>query len=228
MSALRTPITRAVILIVLFTFVILNTNGILAQDTPGVNDPPDISLPAPAPDTTSGVAVAISPITVSDVDVGAGNMELEIDISDLDGVGGLSVPAGDYGTFSWGGGSGLTSDIEVTTLANLNTFLSTFVYTPPNDFFGTARIIFEIDDQGNTGTGGVLSRTRFIDITVTEVANQQPDISLPGTQNTPINTPIAITPITVSDPDVGAGNMEMEIDISDLDGVGGLSVPAGD
>lgn len=204
------------------------------QDTPGVNDQPDITLPAAS--TTPGVPVSFVPV-VSDPDVGAGNMELEIDISDLDGVGGRSVAAGDYGTFTWGLGSGVTSDVAVTTLAALNTALTTFQYTPPAGFAGTARIIFEIDDQGNTGTGGVLSRTRFIDIDVcaaSEAASQtacdtnnQPDISLPGALSTGINTPISFTAV-VSDIDVGAGNMELEIDISDLDGVGGLSVPAGD
>ncbi len=204
------------------------------QDTPGVNDQPDITLPPTS--TTPGVPVSFAPV-VSDPDVGVGNMELEIDISDIDGVGGRSVAAGDYGTFSWGGGSGVTSDIQVATLASLNTLLSTFQYTPPAGFAGTARIVFEIDDQGNTGTGGVLSRTRFIDIDVcaaseaaSQVAcetNDQPDISLPAGLITGINTPISFTAV-VSDVDVGAGNMELEIDISDLDGVGGLSVPAGD
>ena len=199
------------------------------------NQPPDISLPSPAPDTTLGTAVSFAPV-VSDPDVGVGLMELEIDISDLDGVGGLVVANGDYGRFSWGLGTNVTADVEVRTRAQLNSALSTFTYIPRVGYAGVARLIFEIDDQGNTGTGGVLSRTRFIDIDVCApselgtaacATNNQPDIALPGTQSTTPGQPVSVVPV-VSDVDVGPGQMELEVDIADLDGVGGLSVPNGD
>jgi hypothetical protein len=207
-----------------------------AQDPDPVNNnQPDITLPSSA-SAVPGGAASFAPV-VSDVDVGGGNMELEIDISDLDGVGGRSVAAGQWGTFSWGLGTDVTTDIAVTTLAALNTALLTFSYTPPDGFAGTARVIFEIDDQGNTGVGGELSRTRFIDIDVCVpseasndmacAANNQPDVTLPSGLMTMVNTPISFT-VSVSDVDVGPGDMEMEIDISDLDGVGGLDVPSGD
>jgi uncharacterized repeat protein (TIGR01451 family) len=198
---------------------------------PGVNDPPDIVLPGPL-STEPGVPVSFAP-TVSDLDEHLLDTELEIDISDLDGIGGRSVPAGDYGTFSWGGGTGVTSDVQLAPLTTQNTALATFTYTPAAGFAGTARIVFEIDDQGNVGTGGVLSRTRFIDITVaapgdpTPSVNDGPDIVLPSSLSTAVDTPISFAP-TVSDPDAGPGPTELEIDISDLDGIGGLSVPAGD
>jgi hypothetical protein len=205
--------------------------GVHAQ----VNDPPDVTLPSPAPDTTPGVGVTFA-VSVSDPDVGAGNMEMEIDISDLDGVGGLSVPAGQYGSFTWGLGSG-TSDVALAPLATINASLANFFFAPGPGYAGVARIVFEIDDQGNTGSGGVLSRTRFIDVDVCVpselgnasacATNAQPDISLPATVTTRRNTAVTIASVA-SDVDVAGGNMEMEIDISDLDGVGGRSVPAGD
>lgn len=203
--------------------------------TAQANQPPDIALPSPAPDTTLGTPVGFAPV-VSDPDVGNGLMELEIDISDLDGVGGLSVPNGDYGRFSWGFGTNVTTDVELRTQAQLNTALSSFTYTPRVGYAGVVRLVFEIDDQGNTGTGGVLSRTRFIDIDVCApselgtpacATNNQPDITLPGAQTTPQGQSVSFVPV-VSDVDVGPGLMEMEIDIADLDGVGGLSVPNGD
>ncbi|MBL8130576.1 MAG: hypothetical protein JNL42_01855 [Anaerolineae bacterium] len=224
---------RALLVVFLVGILIQSIPVVHAQDTPGVNDPPDITLPSPAPDTQPVTPVALTGIVINDPDVGGGLMEMEIDISDLDGVGGRSVPAGNYGTFSWGLGSGVTSDIAVTTRAALNAALASFVYTPPQGFSGMARIIFEIDDQGNTGTGGVKSRTRFIDIDVCATGdgncavNAQPDVTLPGSLMTAVNTPVTFA-VSVSDIDVGLGGMEMEIDIADLDGVGGLSVPAGD
>jgi uncharacterized repeat protein (TIGR01451 family) len=198
---------------------------------PGVNDQPDVTIATPI-STTPGVPVPLT-VSVSDPDEHVLDMELEIDISDLDGVSGRSVAAGDYGTFSWGGGTDVTSDLALETQADLNTMLTSFTYTPPVGFAGTARIVFEIDDQGNVG-GPELSRTRFVDITVaavgdeaTAAVNSQPDVTLPGDLITAIDTPISFVP-TVSDPDAGPFDTELEIDISDLDGVGPLSVPAGD
>ncbi|MBK8285608.1 MAG: hypothetical protein IPK97_12470 [Ahniella sp.] len=199
------------------------------------NQQPDITLPVPAPDTTLGTSVGFAP-TVSDPDVGAGLMELEIDISDLDGAGPLSVANGDYGRFSWGLGTNVTSDVGLATLLQTNNALSSFTYIPRVGYAGVARLVFEIDDQGNTGTGGVLSRTRFIDIDVCApselgtaacATNNQPDITLPGSISTPAGQSVSIDPV-ISDVDVGPGLMELAIDMSDLDGVGGLSVIDGD
>jgi uncharacterized repeat protein (TIGR01451 family) len=208
------------------------TPSALAVDpNPGVNDQPDITLPSPVT-TAPGAPVSFVPV-VSDPDEHLLDMEMEIDISDLDGVGGRSVAAGDYGTFTWGGGTGVTSDLLLAPIAAVNTALSSFTFTPAPSFAGTARVIFEIDDQGNVGSGGTLSRTRFIDITVAEpgdadpAVNTPPDIALPAALATAVDTPITFAPV-VSDPDAGPGATELEIDISDLDGIGGLSVPAGD
>jgi uncharacterized repeat protein (TIGR01451 family) len=68
----------------------------------------------------------------------------------------------------------VTSDVEVQPLADQNADLATFTFTPAPGFTGLARIVFEIDDQGNSGSElppNVLSRTRFIDITVAEGAD---------------------------------------------------------
>jgi hypothetical protein len=198
------------------------------------NQPPDITLPSSVT-TQPGTVAQFAPV-VSDPDVGNGLMELEIDVSDLDGVGGLSVANGDYGRFTWGFGSNVTTDVELRTRSALNSALSSFTYLPRTGFAGLARIIFEIDDQGNTGTGGTLSRTRFINIDVCTPAelgtaacatNAQPDITLPSTRTVQAGQSVTFAP-GVSDVDVGAGVMELEIDISDLDGAGGLSVPNGD
>jgi hypothetical protein len=59
-------------------------------------------------------------------------------------------------------------------------------------------------------------------------ANQPPDVTLPSpAPDTTLGTPVSFA-VTISDPDVGGGLMEMEIDVSDRDGVGGRSAVAGD
>jgi hypothetical protein len=227
----RSGITPGLLLLLGAGALLVGPRPVRAQ----VNQPPDVTLPNPAPDTTLGTPVSFA-VTVSDPDVGGGNMEMEIDISDRDGVGGRSVVAGDWGRFTWGFGASVTSDVELRTLAQLNAALANFTYTPPPGFAGIARVIFEIDDQGNTGTGGELARTRIIDIDVCApselgtaacAVNNQPDVTLPGPQATPVDTPLGFVPV-ISDVDAGNGPMEMEIDISDLDGAGPLSVPNGD
>ena len=228
----RTRRAASLVAVALGAVVLATTTRAGAVDpNPGVNDQPDVTIAAPV---STGLATPVAlTVTVSDPDEHLLDMEMEIDISDLDGVGGRSVAAGDYGTFTWGGGTAVTSDVEVEPQATVNTMLSTFTYTPPDGFAGIARIVFEIDDQGNVGTGGVLSRTRFIDIAVgapgdgDPSTNAQPDVTLPAPLTTATGTPVSFAP-TVSDIDVGPYDMEMEIDISDLDGVGGLDVAAGD
>ena len=215
----------AVASIVMAVVVVVAIPAAMAVDPDPVNnDPPDIVLPATL-STGVGVPISFAPV-VSDPDEHLLDTELEIDISDLDGVGGRSP--GDYGSFTWGGGTNVTSDVSLAPIADQNIALATFTFTPAPGFAGTARIVFEIDDQGNVGIGGTLSRTRFVLITVAEpgdaapLVNDAPDIALPSALTTPVDTPISFAP-TVSDVDAGTHDTELEIDVSDLDGPGGLS-----
>ena len=131
-------------------------------------------------------------------------------MSGLDGVGGRAAIRHVTAT-------GVVSDLLLAPIADQNTALSTFTFTPAAAFAGTARIVFEIDDQGNTGVGGELSRTRFIDITVAApgdaepAVNNQPDVTLPGGLVTAVDTPVVFSP-TVSDIDAGSGPTELEIE----------------
>lgn len=180
---------------------LLNVFGApLNQDTPGVNDPPEITLPAP-PSTFMGLPVAIGGVSISDADVGAGTLELDVYIVDMDGLGGLSVSAGDYGTFSWGYGSGQTDQTQIGTLAELNTALSTLTLSPHPLFNGVIRLAFNVDDLGNTGTGGSQGDTDFIDVVVATVSatpssTPTSTLGVPGTNTptrTPTNTPVLFT-----------------------------------
>lgn len=180
-----------------------------------VNDPPVVTLP-PAVTTEPGTPVAIAG-SVADPDVGAGMMELEIDVSAIGG----SVTAD--GTFSWPHGADVTSDVFVGTLDELNSALADLSFTPAAGQTGVARLVVEVDDQGNTGTGGALSHTVFTLITVAAEgdddpeANDPPVLTLPASLSTTMDTPVAI-PASVTDPDVGAGVMELEVDVAAIGG----------
>jgi hypothetical protein len=189
----------------------------------GINDPPDITLPNPPPDALPQIPVGV-PSTVSDPDVGGGQMEIEIDVSTTPS----GLPPAQIGTFTWPFGTNVTSDLQLGTLAQLNAALANLTFRSAPGFTGVARIVFEIDDQGNTGTGGVLSRTRFIDIDVCGegefgtpacLTNAAPDITLQAVNPQASAGLPANLPSVVSDVDVGGGLMEMEIDVADPNGV---------
>lgn len=182
---------------------------------PVVNDPPVLTLASPlttAPNTPVDV-----PASVTDPDVGGGMMELEIDVSALGGA----VTAN--GTFTWPHGADVTSDVFVGTLADVNAALADLVFTPGDGQTGVARLVVEIDDQGNTGTGGTLSDTGFTNIVIAAGGDDDPDVNdppvltLPATLPTTVDTPVAI-PASATDPDVGAGMMELEIDVATIGG----------
>ncbi len=180
-----------------------------------VNDPPVLTLASPLstqPNTPVDVAAS-----VADPDVGAGTMELEIDVSPIGG----SVTAA--GTFTWPHGTDVTSDVFVGTLAEVNAALADLVFTPGAGQTGLARLVVEIDDQGSTGTGGPLSDTRFTLITIAAAGDDDPDVNdppvltIPAALSTTMDTPVAI-PGSATDPDVGAGTMELEVDVAPIGG----------
>jgi hypothetical protein len=64
-----------------------------------------------------------------------------------------------------------TADAAMTftgTLLSINTALGSMVFTPTTDYTGAASVQITTNDQGNTGTGGALSDTDTVNITVFE------------------------------------------------------------
>jgi hypothetical protein len=190
------------------------------------NNPPVNAVLVPAPDTQPQTTVAV-PWAVSDVDVGAGTMQMEINVAHH---GGALTPA-ETGTISWAFGNNVTNDTAEANQASINTALAGLTFRPANGFAGTARLVFEIDDRKNSGVGDVdpLADTDFIVIDVCAPAelgtaacaiNNNPVNVLPGTTawTTPSETPLAI-PFSVDDPDVGPGQMQMELNLVDADAV---------
>ena len=185
------------------------------------NRPVNGSL-SPAPDTQPQTVVAV-PWSVSDPDVGAGTLDMEINVADPSAV---LTPA-QVGTVSWTFGTAVTSDLATAALGPVNAALAGLSFRPAAGFAGQARLVFEIDDNGNSGTGGELSDTDFILIDVCTPAelgtaacavNNNPVNAIPVGLSTPSETPLAI-PASVSDPDVGIGLMEMELSLVDAAGV---------
>ncbi|MBI5760347.1 MAG: tandem-95 repeat protein [Planctomycetales bacterium] len=146
-----------------------------------VNDAPVNSVPG-AQTTNDEDPVTFSAangkaITLSDVDAGSSTVRLT-----LFPIGGLiQLPTQNGLTLVQGDGSAGIGYVFDGTLANLNTALNGLQFRPTTDFNGAASLQVMTGDQGNTGTGGPLSDSDTINITVNDV-NDAPVNSLPGVQ----------------------------------------------
>ncbi len=139
-----------------------------------VNDAPLNSLPAVA-DTSKGVTLVFSsangnPISISDSDAAAATVQVQLTGTNgtvsLSGTGGLSFAFSDAnGT---GAGDG-TADATMTfrgTIGNINAALAGMSFIPTSTFSGAATLQVVTKDLGNTGSGGNLTDTDSLAITV--------------------------------------------------------------
>lgn len=197
-------------------FIIALLNGVAFA---AENQAPVVLLPSPLP---SG-----SPNTIIDI---ANN----IGVSDPDAANfsflTLTVTATN-GRFQWSFDPlPQTSDTTTATLASLNTALDDMTFIPNTGFAGTAILQLTINDNGNTGTGGAKTDTAQFAITVctpAEIAspttcqtNNGPQNSVGGTRETGLITTIVIN-TSISDPDVGGGVMEQELNVAHHDPIAG-------
>ncbi|MDQ5846908.1 MAG: Ig-like domain-containing protein [Acidobacteriota bacterium] len=129
-----------------------------------VNDGPVNTVPSaqsvPKNGTLTFSVANSNLISVADID--AGTLQVTLTATNgtltLSGTTGLSFTVGDG-----------TSDTTMTftgTIANINNALNGLVFAPTNGYDGPATLQIVTNDQGNTGTGGALSDTDTINITV--------------------------------------------------------------
>lgn len=144
--------------------------GIASQATSvsirSVNDAPVLTLPT-VQSTVSGEVLALSGIAVTDVDVHSG--ELTVSISALNGL--LRLDTTDNLTFIPTGPSSGANNAALTitfqgTLDAINAGLQSLTYQNNDGFTGEEIVTITVDDQGQTGEGGVLSDTEILLIEV--------------------------------------------------------------
>ncbi|KPA09446.1 hemagglutinin/hemolysin-like protein, partial [Candidatus Magnetomorum sp. HK-1] len=135
-----------------------------------VNDPPIIDAPTQQLSCSRNEAFAITTVSVSDDDSGSDPIQLTLTATNgvvsITGTG-IAIVSGTY--------SSSTFSVTGTVLAISNA-LSQMVFNPTTDYTGTASILVEANDLGNTGTGGPQSVTALVGIFVAGV-NQAPTIS---------------------------------------------------
>ena len=133
------------------------------------NTAPVNSVPGPQ-STNEETALVFSngngnPIAISDADAGGGTVNVLLSASNgaitLNGVVGLGFLTGDGVADSLMNFTG--------TIADINAALDGLVFTPAADYAGTASLQITTGDMGNSGTGGALSDSDTVAITVTPV-----------------------------------------------------------
>ena len=135
--------------------------GTVNVDITAVNDPPDLSLPA-SMTVDEDISSTLTGITFSDVDAASGNVTVQISV----GAGSLFAISGGGVTAS---GDGSTSISLTGTIANINAYIAgsnvEFQNQPGN--LANQTLSVSINDNGNTGSGGNLSDTGTMAITIT-------------------------------------------------------------
>src|SRR5207244_2919326 len=115
-------------------------------------------------------------ILVADVDAGATPIRLFLRVSN--GTVTLSSTNG----LTWQAGSNSSAAMSVDGSVNdLNAVLTNLTYLPNTNFVGADTLVLNVNDLGNTGTGGSLTDTRTVAITVIQTNHVPYFVSAPVT-----------------------------------------------
>ena len=197
-----------------FQYAAIDNNG--AQDaTPAtatinitaVDDAPVNVVPG-AQTVAEDSNLSITGLSVSDVDAASASITTT-----------LSVLHGTLTVLSAGGaavaGSGTATVTLTGTVSQINTTLAAannVVYRGVQDFNGSDTLTVVTSDGGNTGTGGTLTDSDTVAITVT-AANDAPVNVVPGAQTVAEDSNLSITGLSVSDVDAASASITTTLSV---------------
>ena len=201
-------------------------NDAVTVEVGAINRAPSITVPGTQ--TLPFFAdLTIPGISISDSDVGASNLEVT-----LTGTGGTVSLSQITGlAFSVGDG---TADATMTfqgSLTDVNAAINNLIYSS-SDFFGgdTGSVTIGVSDLGNTGAGG--AQTDNASITITDVINSAPAITVPGAQTAAEDTSLAISGVSIADTDSATSSLEVTLGVTNgtvtLGQTTGLTFSTGD
>ncbi|MCX9134233.1 retention module-containing protein [Aeromonas veronii] len=187
----------------------LSDTDVLPIEVQPVNDAPVNQLPGSMTVKEDG-SLSLSSVSVKDVDAGSAPVSMVLRVEH-----GVLTLLGATGAVMVQGAG--TSEITlVGSLADLNQLLaSNLHYEPAKDFWGEDTLTVTTSDQGNTGTGGPLSDTDQVTITVT------PEPDMPGLtvdQHAFHALQGAVIPLGINASVVNPATGELSIRISGLNG----------
>ena len=129
-----------------------------------VNDAPVETTPA-AQTTNKDTALSISGLSVSDVDANGATETVTLSVAD----GTISLASTTGLTFSMGTGTNDTTETFTGTLSAINNAIGTVKYQPTTGYHGSDALSFSTNDNGNTGSGGAMTASSSVGITVNNV-----------------------------------------------------------
>ena len=199
------------------------TPNTMTINVTGINDGPVNTVPGPQ-STDEDVALVFSSgngnqISVADSDAGAN--PIKITLTATNGTLTLSTTAGL--SFITGDGTADATMMFTGTLAAVNTALNGMSFTGTANFSGAASLQIVSDDQGNTGTGGPLTDTDSVNITIN--AANDPPAGTDNTVSTAEDTAYTFTAADFgfSDPNDTPPNTLQAVKITTLPGLGTLT-----
>ncbi|WP_178119528.1 Ig-like domain-containing protein [Pseudomonas sp. SCB32] len=201
-----------------------NVAVVAVNDAPSISAPGSIAVIEDTPQSLSGISFA---------DADAGNHSVSVHFSVASGTLGASGGAGVAVS-----GSGTGSLTLVGSIADINAFIAAnrLSFTGAANANGNVTLSIGIDDGGNTGTGGTLTDSATVTLAVSAV-NDAPVNSVPGTQSLDQDGTLVFNAgngnrISISDVDVGSGNLQVTLTASHgvltLGNLAGLSFITGD
>ena len=191
-----------------------SANASLAIAVAAVNDAPTVSVPPAQSVNEDGLLTlggAGAP-SIADLDAGTSPVQLTLNVSN--GLLTLSQTTG----LSFVSGTGVADAGMVFsgTQAAINAALAGLQYRPNLNYNGTDQLNLSVNDLGNTGAGGSLSASASVAITVNAI-DDAPVLGLPGTQATPLATPLVFSAVSgnaILVTDVDAGSSVIQVTLS--------------
>jgi len=140
----------------------ISSNSPLAHalvDIAAVNTAPVVTAPASRTTAPNTPVTFAGTVSVADADAGAANVQVTLTAGNgtvtLSGTAGLSVT-----------GNGTASVAATGPIAAQNTALNGMQFSPNTGYSGSASLQVAIDDLGNTGSGGALTDSKTVSISV--------------------------------------------------------------
>ncbi|RZL07772.1 MAG: hypothetical protein EOP40_15025, partial [Rubrivivax sp.] len=192
-----------------------------------VNDAPTATITPTTYSATEQVNLTLHGTGLSIADVDAGSASVQATLSVTAGI--LTVAAGSTGVSVSGSGTGsvtLTGTVAQINnlLAGLNTGTITYVMnsdTPP----ASATLTLGVNDQGNTGTGGLLTASDVATINITAVNDAPTATITPTSYSATEQVLLALqgTGLSVSDVDAGGSTVSVSVASGTLNAVAGTT-----
>ena len=210
----------------------LTDTQVITVDVTPINDAPIVAIGASVSGITvdEDAAISVTGLSVTDVDAGTSDITVTLTASNgtltVDDAVPSGLTAGQIAT------NGTGTVVLTGTLAEINTTLAaangvSFQGNP--NITGAGTITVTANDGGASGTGGALSDTETINVTINPV-NDAPVVAL-GASAAGItvneDTPIVLTGLSVSDIDAESSDITVTLTASDGTLAVNQSVPAG-